>query len=241
MRSASRLGEHDLGQNARRIRAFLADLDAILRPETPPRSRRRGSEPVRLRSLVAAEARIYRRAGSGRKGIHHDAGDRIEQAIGGRVCARRGRGPHRGAGRLRRARQPDPLGLGEDQRAVLAGADDPADGRRASDRGRLRRAARRGDVLLYLAEGAWACRSSPARRRAFSLHARPDGRLSHRLPPGGGARRLAGRSAASTAAPSSCSARCSSATRSSSCSASAGWRRSRSCRTAPAASAPRRR
>ena len=36
MRSASRLGEHDLGQNARRIRAFLADLDAILRPETPP-------------------------------------------------------------------------------------------------------------------------------------------------------------------------------------------------------------
>jgi hypothetical protein len=36
MRSASGLGEHDLGQNARRIRAFLADLDAILRPETPP-------------------------------------------------------------------------------------------------------------------------------------------------------------------------------------------------------------
>jgi len=36
MRSASRLGEHDLGQNARRIRAFMADLDAILRPETPP-------------------------------------------------------------------------------------------------------------------------------------------------------------------------------------------------------------
>ncbi len=36
MRSASRVGEHDLGQNARRIRAFLTDLDAILRPETPP-------------------------------------------------------------------------------------------------------------------------------------------------------------------------------------------------------------
>jgi len=36
MRSTSRVGEHDLGQNARRIRAFLADLDAILRPETPP-------------------------------------------------------------------------------------------------------------------------------------------------------------------------------------------------------------
>jgi hypothetical protein len=33
MRSASRLGMHDLGQNARRIRAFLAKLDAILQPE----------------------------------------------------------------------------------------------------------------------------------------------------------------------------------------------------------------
>jgi uncharacterized protein (DUF1499 family) len=33
MRSASRLGEHDLGQNMRRIRAFLADLDSALQPE----------------------------------------------------------------------------------------------------------------------------------------------------------------------------------------------------------------
>lgn len=30
MRSASRIGTHDLGQNARRIRAFFSDLDAVL-------------------------------------------------------------------------------------------------------------------------------------------------------------------------------------------------------------------
>jgi hypothetical protein len=33
MRSASRLGAHDLGQNARRIRRFLADLDVALQPK----------------------------------------------------------------------------------------------------------------------------------------------------------------------------------------------------------------
>jgi hypothetical protein len=33
MRSASRTGTHDLGQNARRIRAFFADLDAALQPD----------------------------------------------------------------------------------------------------------------------------------------------------------------------------------------------------------------
>jgi hypothetical protein len=33
IRSASRTGAHDLGQNARRIRAFFASLDAILQPE----------------------------------------------------------------------------------------------------------------------------------------------------------------------------------------------------------------
>lgn len=33
MRSRSRIGEHDLGQNARRILAFLADLDAALQGE----------------------------------------------------------------------------------------------------------------------------------------------------------------------------------------------------------------
>jgi hypothetical protein len=43
MRSASRVGRHDLGQNARRIRSFLSDLDAALQPDpnapvppTPP-------------------------------------------------------------------------------------------------------------------------------------------------------------------------------------------------------------
>jgi len=33
MRSASRVGAHDLGENARRIRRFFADLDARLQPE----------------------------------------------------------------------------------------------------------------------------------------------------------------------------------------------------------------
>jgi hypothetical protein len=33
MRSASRIGAHDLGENARRIRKFFADLDAKLQPE----------------------------------------------------------------------------------------------------------------------------------------------------------------------------------------------------------------
>jgi hypothetical protein len=33
MRSASRIGEHDLGQNARRIKRFLADLDFKLQPD----------------------------------------------------------------------------------------------------------------------------------------------------------------------------------------------------------------
>ena len=33
MRSASRIGEHDLGQNARRIRRFFADLDLALQPK----------------------------------------------------------------------------------------------------------------------------------------------------------------------------------------------------------------
>lgn len=33
MRSASRVGEHDLGQNARRIRGFFAELDAKLQPD----------------------------------------------------------------------------------------------------------------------------------------------------------------------------------------------------------------
>lgn len=33
MRSASRKGEHDLGQNARRVRAFFADLDLALQPD----------------------------------------------------------------------------------------------------------------------------------------------------------------------------------------------------------------
>ncbi len=33
MRSASRIGEHDLGQNARRISGFFADLDAVLQPD----------------------------------------------------------------------------------------------------------------------------------------------------------------------------------------------------------------
>jgi uncharacterized protein (DUF1499 family) len=33
MRSASRLGQHDLGQNARRIRRLLADLDVALQPD----------------------------------------------------------------------------------------------------------------------------------------------------------------------------------------------------------------
>ncbi|MGH6923388.1 MAG: DUF1499 domain-containing protein [Propylenella sp.] len=35
MRSASGSGEHDLGQNARRIRAFFAKLDSVLQPEAP--------------------------------------------------------------------------------------------------------------------------------------------------------------------------------------------------------------
>ena len=47
--------------------------------------------------------------------------------------------------RLRHPRQPDPLGLGEDQRAVLAGADDAADGRGGADRRRLWLAARARD------------------------------------------------------------------------------------------------
>jgi len=33
MRSASRIGEHDLGQNARRISGFLAELDSVLQPD----------------------------------------------------------------------------------------------------------------------------------------------------------------------------------------------------------------
>jgi hypothetical protein len=33
VRSASRIGEHDLGQNARRIKSFLAELDSILQPD----------------------------------------------------------------------------------------------------------------------------------------------------------------------------------------------------------------
>lgn len=33
MRSASRVGEHDLGQNARRISSFFAELDAALQPD----------------------------------------------------------------------------------------------------------------------------------------------------------------------------------------------------------------
>jgi hypothetical protein len=33
MRSASRIGRHDLGQNARRIRRFFSDLDAALQPD----------------------------------------------------------------------------------------------------------------------------------------------------------------------------------------------------------------
>ncbi len=38
MRSASQIGRHDLGQNARRIRAFMAALDTALQaaPEAPP-------------------------------------------------------------------------------------------------------------------------------------------------------------------------------------------------------------
>jgi uncharacterized protein (DUF1499 family) len=33
MRSASRVGEHDLGQNARRISSFMAELDSVLQPD----------------------------------------------------------------------------------------------------------------------------------------------------------------------------------------------------------------
>jgi hypothetical protein len=33
VRSASRIGEHDLGQNARRIRSFLTELDSVLQPD----------------------------------------------------------------------------------------------------------------------------------------------------------------------------------------------------------------
>jgi hypothetical protein len=42
MRSASQVGRHDLGQNARRIKAFLAELDTAIQlaseapPPTPP-------------------------------------------------------------------------------------------------------------------------------------------------------------------------------------------------------------
>ncbi len=36
MRSASRFGQHDLGENARRIRSFFAKLDAVLQPESAP-------------------------------------------------------------------------------------------------------------------------------------------------------------------------------------------------------------
>jgi hypothetical protein len=36
MRSTSGIGEHDLGQNARRIRAFFARLDAVLQPPSTP-------------------------------------------------------------------------------------------------------------------------------------------------------------------------------------------------------------
>lgn len=39
MRSASRSGEHDLGSNARRIRRFFADLDAVLHPESATAAR----------------------------------------------------------------------------------------------------------------------------------------------------------------------------------------------------------
>jgi hypothetical protein len=48
MRSASRLGAHDLGQNARRIRRFLADLDVALqpRPEAPTPAAPAEPEPV---------------------------------------------------------------------------------------------------------------------------------------------------------------------------------------------------
>jgi hypothetical protein len=33
VRSASRVGEHDLGQNARRIKSFLVELDSVLQPD----------------------------------------------------------------------------------------------------------------------------------------------------------------------------------------------------------------
>lgn len=36
MRSASRIGSHDLGDNARRIRAFFSDLDSALQGVTEP-------------------------------------------------------------------------------------------------------------------------------------------------------------------------------------------------------------
>jgi hypothetical protein len=36
MRSASRIGTHDLGQNARRVRRFLADLDARIQASAGP-------------------------------------------------------------------------------------------------------------------------------------------------------------------------------------------------------------
>jgi hypothetical protein len=34
VRSASRIGQHDLGENARRIKSFLAELDSVLQPES---------------------------------------------------------------------------------------------------------------------------------------------------------------------------------------------------------------
>jgi hypothetical protein len=46
MRSASRIGTHDLGQNARRIRRFLADLDARIQASVGPPGPSPSPEPL---------------------------------------------------------------------------------------------------------------------------------------------------------------------------------------------------
>lgn len=59
MRSASRIGRHDLGQNARRIKQFFADLDTALQPDpnAPPSGVPTAeAEPSRIDPADAARA-----------------------------------------------------------------------------------------------------------------------------------------------------------------------------------------
>ena len=186
----------------KRVRAVEGEGAGVRRGD-PPHARRNLDRLAVARLEIAIEVKAMPQLLAGGEGVSIGGGDRAEGAImnaavalNGRWLAvsfrRKGRRA-RGARRLCRSRQPDPLGLGQDQRAVLAGADDAADRRGRSDR---RRPMARGSAwrpsCSISSRGIAGLPGVHRRRRALAYLLGPTGGFLIGFAPAALHRRLAG-------------------------------------------------